>query len=68
MQFRSAGSTKWVPNNKAARRTFDEVFDAANLISAVPKKLYWNNNHFRAPVYNHLNAALLRQLYGDTGR
>ena len=67
-QSSSAGSTKWVPNDKAARRTFDEVFDAANLTSAVPRELYWNNNHFRAPVYNHLNAALLRQLYGSTGR
>ena len=63
-----AGSTKRVPNDKAARRTFDEEFDAANFTSTVPEELYWNNNHFSAPVYNHLNAALLRQLYGDAGR
>ena len=66
-QSRSAGSTEWVQNDKAARRTFADVFDAANLTSTVPKELYWNNNHFRAPVYNHLNAALLRQLYGNAG-
>ena len=67
-QSKSAGSTEWVQNDKGARGTFGDVFDASNLISTVPKKLYWNNNHFRAPVYNHLNTALLRQLYGDAGR
>ena len=59
---------KWVTNDDAARRTFDEVFDAANLTSAVPSELYWDNMHFRAPIYNHLNAALLQQLYGSTAR
>ena len=43
---------------------FDEVFDAAKLTSALPKDMHWDNNHFRAPIYNHLNSALLHQLYG----
>lgn len=61
---RSARSAKWVLNDVAARHTFQEVFDAAWLTSNVTKELYWDDLHFRATVYNHLNAVLLNQLYG----
>ena len=55
------------PNDMAARHVFDEVFDAAKLTSDLPKKMYWVNHHFRAPVYTHLNVALLNQLYVHVG-
>ena len=57
---------KWVTNDDAARSTFEEVLDAENLTSDVPREMYWDNMHFRAPVYNRLNAPMLRQLYGVT--
>ena len=46
------------------RRIFGEIFDAARLTRWLVDRDYWDPRHFHAHVYNHLNAALLRQLYG----
>jgi len=57
-------SSRWNADS-IPRSVFPEVFDAALLTSSVPKENYWDRIHFRAAVYNKLNAALLRQLYGE---
>ena len=67
-RMRRSGSTKWMRTDLAARRTFDEVFDAARLTRHLTDRDYWDPRHFLPHVYNHLNAALLRQLYGPPVR
>ena len=61
---RKHGPRQWEQTDVEARRAFGEVFDAAKLTSKTPDRLYWDLRHFELPVYHHLNAALLRQLYG----
>ena len=63
-RMRKAGSTKWLRTDLLPRRIFSEVFDAARLTRWLVDRDYWDPRHFHAHVYNHLNAALLRQLYG----
>lgn len=41
-----------------------QVYDAARLTSELHDDSYWDARHFYPHVYNRLNAALLRQLYG----
>lgn len=63
-RMRKAGSTKWLRTDLVPRRIFGEIFDAARLTRWLVDRDYWDPRHFHAHVYNHLNAALLRQLYG----
>ena len=63
-RMRKSGPTKWLRTDLLPRRVFPEVFDAARLTRGLVDRDYWDPRHFKAHVYNHLNAALLRQLYG----
>lgn len=63
-RMRKSGSTKWLRTDLMARRAFNEVFDAARLTRGLAHRDYWDSRHFLPHVYNHLNTALLRQLYG----
>ncbi len=63
-RMRKSGPTKWLRTDMLARRTFREIFDAARLTRSLTSRDYWDPRHFVPHVYNHLNAALLRQLYG----
>lgn len=63
-RMRKSGPTKWLRTDMLARRTFREVFDAARLTRSLTDRDFWDSRHFVPHVYNHLNAALLRQLYG----
>jgi hypothetical protein len=63
-RMRKSGPSKWLRTDLLPRRVFGEIFDAARLTSALSDRDYWDPRHFKAHVYNHLNAALLRQLYG----
>ena len=63
-RMRKAGQSKWLRTDLLPRRVFGEVFDAARLTRWLVERDYWDPRHFQAHVYNHLNAALLRQLYG----
>ena len=72
-RMRKAGPSKWLRTDLLPRRVFSEVFDAARLTRGLVDRDYWDPRHFHPHVYNHLNAALLRQLYGpptqcDDGR
>ena len=64
-RMRKSGPTKWLRTDMLARRTFREIFDAARLTRSLSSRDYWDARHFVPHVYNHLNAALLRQLYGQ---
>ena len=64
-RMRKSGPTKWLRTDMLARRTFVEIFDAARLTAMLSDRDYWDARHFVPHVYNHLNAALLRQLYGS---
>ena len=63
-RMRKAGPSKWLRTDLLPRRVFSEVFDAARLTRGLVDRDYWDPRHFHPHVYNHLNAALLRQLYG----
>lgn len=63
-RMRKSGSSKWLRTDLLARRVFHEVFDAARLTRHLDNRDYWDPRHFLPHVYNHLNAALLAQLYG----
>lgn len=63
-RMRKSGPTKWLRTDLVPRRTFGETFDAARLTRSLVDRDYWDVRHFLPHVYNHLNAALLRQLYG----
>ena len=63
-RMRKSGSSKWLRTDLLARRVFREVFDAARLTRRLTTRDYWDPRHFLPHVYNHLNAALLAQLYG----
>ena len=67
-RMRKSGPTKWLRTDLLARRVFPEVFDAARLTRSLTDRDYWDPRHVLAHVYNHLNAALLRQLYGPPVR
>ena len=67
-RMRNAGSTKWLRTDLQPRRIFREVFDASRLTRGLTDRDYWDPRHFEPHVYNHLNAALLRQLYGPPKR
>jgi len=67
-RMRKSGPTKWLRTDMLARRTFVEIFDAARLTRSLSDRDYWDVRHFLPHVYNHLNAALLRQLYGPPFR
>mmetsp|Transcript_39023 Transcript_39023/g.85777 ORF Transcript_39023/g.85777 Transcript_39023/m.85777 type:complete len:98 (-) Transcript_39023:31-324(-) len=58
---RDESPDRWQRTDLLARRVFPENFDAAFLTSSLPKEEYWDASHFRAPMYNKLNAALLRR-------
>ena len=63
-RMRKSGPSKWLRTDLLPRRVFREVFDAARLTRGLGARDYWDPRHFHPHVYNHLNAALLRQLYG----
>ena len=63
-RMRKSGPTKWLRSDLAPRRVFGEIFDAARLTRGLVDRDFWDPRHFQPHVYNHLNAALLRQLYG----
>ena len=63
-RMRKAGPTKWLRTDLLARRVFPEIFDAARLTRGLSARDYWDPFHVLPHVYNHLNAALLRQVYG----
>ena len=63
-RMRKSGPTKWLRTDLVPRRIFREVFDAARLTRGLIDRDYWDPRHFQPRVYNNLNAALLRQLYG----
>jgi len=67
-RMRQAGETKWQRTDLLARRIFDEVYDSAYLTRRLVDSDYWDARHFLPHVYNALNAALLRQLYGPPSR
>ena len=68
-RMRKGGPTKWLRTDSLARRVFPEIYDAAfHTRGADPATDYWDPRHFRPRVYNDLNAALLRQLYGPPRR
>ena len=63
-RMRKSGPSKWLRSDLVPRRVFAEIFDAARLTRNLHDRDYWDPRHFQPHVYNHLNAALLRQLYG----
>ena len=63
-RMRKSGPSKWLRTDLVPRRAFKEVFDAARLTRNLVDRDYWDPRHFQPHVYNRLNAALLRQLYG----
>ena len=65
-KIRTAGNSKWLKTDLKARRVFNEIFDAAFLTRNLKESDYWDLRHFQPHVYNKLNAALLKQLYGET--